>query len=352
MQNSSHEVVEGMPEQEAGSTIAVQQDSSAADDAGYVAGIDIGGTNLRLALANMDGTVVARDSSSTVGIRDPHAVIGLIHEGIRELLEKLSAPWTALHAVAAGAPGITNVDSGIVIATSYLMGWHDVPLRALLESALGAPAMVDNDVNLAALGEHWAGAAKGVQDFVFIGIGTGVGASIMLNGVPFRGSSWGAGEIGYMLVPEIKEFQSKPGEPGGLERVIGGDGIRAQWQSIWQADKTSLPNNLTATQIFDHALAGDPLAQSILEQTSRILSHAVCNINLVLNCPLFVLGGGVGVHPGLCKATEEMLNRLKMRDQPQLITSALGADAQQMGALRLALDLAGVRKVGAGRDQR
>jgi glucokinase len=351
MQNCSHEVVEEMTQQQAGSTIAAQHDSSAAKDSGYVAGIDIGGTNLRLVLANMAGTVVARWSSSTVGVRDPHAVIALINEGISELLEQLSAPRSALNAVAAGAPGITNVESGVVIATSYLMGWRDIPLRALLESALGAPSTVDNDVNLAAIGEHWVGAAKGVQDFVFIGIGTGVGASIMINGDPFRGSSWGAGEIGYMLVPEIKEFQSKPGEPGGLERVIGGDGIKAQWQSIWRADKTSLPNNLTATQIFDRALAGDPLAQSILEQTARMLSHAIYNISLVLNCPLFVLGGGVGVHPGLCTATEEMLNRLKMRGQPKLTTSALGADAQQMGALRLALNLAGVRGKGAGRDQ-
>lgn len=340
-----------MTQQQASRIIAAQPDSPTPEDGGYVAGIDIGGTNLRLALADMAGTVVARWSSSIVGVRDPHAVIALINEGIRELLAKLSVPRSALHAVAAGAPGITNVESGVVIATSYLMGWRDIPLRALLEGALGAPAVVDNDVNLAAIGEHWVGAAKGVQDFVFIGIGTGVGAGIMLSGAPFRGSSWGAGEIGYMLVPEIQEFQSRPGEPGGLESVIGGDGIKAQWQRIWRSDKTSAPNDLVATQIFDRALAGDALAQSILEQTARMLSHAVYNINLVLNCPLFVLGGGVGVHRGLCNATEEMLNRLKMSGQPKLTTSALGADAQQMGALRLALDLAGIRKKGAVREQ-
>jgi glucokinase len=340
-----------MAQQQAGSIVAANQESSAADDSGYVAGIDIGGTNLRLALADMAGTVVARWSSSTVGVRDPHSIIALIREGIHELLDRRSAPRSALHAVGAGAPGITNVDNGVVIATSYLMGWRDIPLRALLEDALGATAMVDNDVNLAAIGEHWIGAAQGVQDFVFIGIGTGVGASIVLNGVPFRGSGWGAGEIGYMLVPEMKEFPSRPGEPGGLERVIGGDGIKAQWQSIWRADKTSLPKNLTATQIFDGALAGDTLAQSMLEQTARLLSHAIYNISLVLNCPLFVLGGGVGVHSGLREATEEMLNRLKMRGQPKLITSALGAEAQQTGALRLALDLAGARKKEAGGDE-
>jgi glucokinase len=332
-----------------GSIIAVQQETSATKDAGYVAGIDIGGTNLRLGLADTTGAVGARWSATTVGIRDPHAVIALVKQGIHELLDKAAAPHSALNAVAAGAPGITNVDTGVVIATSYLMGWRDIPLRALLEDALGAPAIVDNDVNLAAVGEHWAGAAKKVQDFIFIGIGTGVGASIVLNGAPFRGSSWAAGEIGYMLVPEIREFQSNPGEPGALESVIGGEGIKAQWQTHWRTDKTSLPNDLNATQIFDHAVAGDTLAQSILERTARMLSHAIYNIHLVLNCPLFVLGGGVGLHPALRQTTEEMLAGIKMRGRPRLITSSLGPDAQLMGALRLALDLAGVQAKETGR---
>jgi glucokinase len=328
-----------------GAVVAQQHPSSRTPDSGYVAGIDIGGTNLRIALADMTGSVIARSSSAIAGVRGPDAVLALIKDGVEQLLLKVSAEQGALRAVAAGAPGITDVDAGVVIATSYLMGWRDIPLRAMLEDALNTSAMVDNDVNLAAVGEHWRGSAQGMPDFVFIGIGTGVGASIVLNGAPFRGAGWAAGEIGYMLVPDTPEVSGKPGEPGALESVIGGEGIKAQWHSRWDREKTALPADLPATQIFDHALAGDPLAQSVLERTARMLSHAIYNISLMLNCPLFVLGGGVGVHPALRSTTEEMLTRLNMRGQPQLTTSALGVDAQMMGAIREALDLAAVRSL-------
>jgi len=200
------------------------------EDSGYVAGIDIGGTNLRVALADNTGAVLAKWSSTTVGVSGADAVMVLIREGVELLLRQISAPHGALKAVAAGAPGITDVDAGIVIATSYLMGWRDVPLRAMLEDTLNAPAAVDNDVNLAAIGENWAGAAKGVRDFVFLAIGTGIGSGIVLNGCPFRGSNWAAGEIGYMLVPGVPDAPWNQGEPGALESMIGGEGIKAQWQ--------------------------------------------------------------------------------------------------------------------------
>ncbi len=322
---------------------AAQRDSIATADIDYVVGIDIGATNLRLALADLTGAIAAKWSSSTAGVRNAEAVVELIRGGVENLLQQVSAPPHTLKAVAAGAPGITDVDAGIVIATSYLMGWRNVPLRMLLEQALNAPAIVDNDVNLAAVGESWAGAAQGVSDFVFLAIGTGVGASIVLNGSPFRGTTWAAGEIGYMLVPDTADDAVDHGEPGALESLIGGEGIKEQWQTLWSAKKTSLPKDLTATQIFDHAHAGDALAQAILQRTARILSRAIYNVTLVLNCPLFVLGGGVGVHPGLLRATQAMLEQLKMRSQPKLTLSDLGTDAQLMGALRLALDLAGSR---------
>ncbi|WP_263356450.1 ROK family protein [Acidicapsa ligni] len=306
----------------------------------YVVGVDIGGTNLRLALTDMSGTIVARWSTGTVGIREASRVVELICDGVDHLLQQVGASRNSLRAISAGAPGITNVDDGIVIATSYLMGWRDVPFRALLEDALGIPAAVDNDVNLAAIGESWAGAGASTRDFVFLAIGTGVGAGIMLNGRPFRGMSWTAGEIGYMLVPGTPERPADLGQPGALETIIGGEGIKDQWRSLWRADSTALPQELTATQIFDHALQGDALAQTILNQTARLLANTIYNISLVLNCPLFVLGGGVGIHPALRDATQEILHKWGTRVQPQLLLSTLGADAQLMGAIRLALDTA------------
>ena len=148
------------------------QESAAA----YVVGADIGGTNLRLALADGAGAMLGRWSTSTVRARDAEAVVRLMREGVDTLLREASLPQDVLRAIACGAPGITNVDKGVVIATSYLMGWQDVPLRALLETEFKVPSAVDNDVNLAAVGEQRAGVAQGEANFVFLAIGTGIGA--------------------------------------------------------------------------------------------------------------------------------------------------------------------------------
>src|ERR1700677_5009577 len=197
----------------------------------YVIGADIGGTNVRLALADGAGQLISRWSASTVGASDAHAVVRMMRQGVDQLLRDTRLPIESVSAIAAGAPGITNVDSGVVIATSYLMGWRDVPLRQMLESEFGVPAFVDNDVNLAAIGELRAGLAQGATDFVFLAIGTGVGAGIVLKGEVHHGSIWTAGEIGYMLVPGISDAPVKRGEPGALESLVGGEGIRQQWQN-------------------------------------------------------------------------------------------------------------------------
>ncbi len=312
-------------------------------ETGYVVGADIGGTSLRLALAGMDGKVLAKWKVSTAGIRDPDIVVGLLQEGVDELLQQNRLSRSLLRAVAAGAPGVTNVDEGVVIATSYLMGWRDVPLRALLEARLGVPAAVENDVNTAAIAESQIGAGQGVRDFVFLAVGTGIGAGIVLNGRLFHGMNWSAGEIGYLLVPGTSVKPVETGEPGALESIVGGEGIKAQWQNLWREDLTQLPRDLVATQIFDHALAGDGLAQKVLNRSAQTLAYAVYNIAVVLNCPLFVLGGSVGMHPALWKSTQEILGQRDKRVQPKLVRSTLGPDAQVNGAICLALEAASSR---------
>ncbi|MGA7410347.1 MAG: ROK family protein [Bryobacteraceae bacterium] len=307
---------------------------------GHVIGVDIGGTNLRLSLADMTGLVVRKWSGLTVAVSDADAVVGLICTGVDALLEEASLPHASLRALAAGAPGITDTDRGIVIATSYLMGWRNVPLRALLEGKLGVPVSVENDVNVAALGESWAGAARGISDFVFLAIGTGIGAGIVLNGQLFRGKGWAAGEVGYMLVPGVSETPVEPGTPGALEDAVGGEGVKAQWQRQWSESKTSLPKNARATEIFDHALEQNPLAQEVLQFSARTLAYAIYNMSVVLNCPLFVLGGGVGRHPALFDATRRFLEQRKTPVQPQVLASTLGSEAQLTGAIFLALETA------------
>ena len=302
----------------------------------HLIGVDIGGTNLRVALANLKGEIVARVATTTTNVREPLNVVERIRECAQRLLEDAQLSLEHVAAIGAGAPGLTDAGNGIVIATSYLMGWRDVPLKAMLEDALDVPASVDNDVNLAALGESRFGAGRGLKDFVFLAIGTGLGAGIILNGELFQGSAWTAGEIGYMLVPGISEEPPALGEPGGLEGLVGGEGLRLRWQSQWSRQKTQLPPELTATQIFNAAVAGDDLAIGLLDLAARTLAYVIFDITLILNAPLFVLGGSVGLHAALRDRTQAVLEMHARRLRPKMVLSALGGDAQLMGAIRLA----------------
>lgn len=310
----------------------------------HLLGVDIGGTNLRVALAHAKGGIVARSSATTTNMRDAEAVVRKTSECAQQLLKDANLSLEQVAAIGAGAPGLTNAESGVVIATSYLMGWRDVPLKAMLEDELGIPASVDNDVNLAALGESCFGVGRGCQEFVFLAIGTGVGAGIILKGEVFQGATWTAGEIGYMMVPCVSEAPAALGKPGGLEGVVGGEGLRTQWRSQWSTEKTPLSQDLTATEMFDAALSGDVLANMLLDRAARALAYAVFNITLILNASLYVLGGSVGLHNALRERTQAVVDTYARRLRPRLVLSALGNDAQLMGAIRLAQIASGKRQ--------
>jgi glucokinase len=304
---------------------------------GHVLGVDIGGSNMRIALADMKGTVLSKWSTSTKRTSSPGMVVEQIRTGVTKLLEQASVPRRSLLAIAAGAPGITDADSGVVVATSYLRGWRNVPFRSLLESALHIPAAVENDVRLAAIGEHSAGAARGVRNFVFLAIGTGIAAGIFANGKLVHGADSTAGEVGYMHVPGTPEEVAKRGAPGSLESTIGGEGVRQQWLRVCREARVPPGRDLNATEIFEHARAGEVHAMTVLDQSARVLAYAVYNISLVLNSALFVLGGGVGMSAPLRDATQCFLDQYNEPVPPKLIVSSLGPDAQLIGAIRLAL---------------
>jgi glucokinase len=305
---------------------------------GHVIGVDIGGSNLRIALANLQGRILGKSTASTRSTSSPEVVVKQIRRGVHDLLRQASIPHSSLLAAAAGAPGVTDRSAGMVFATSYLKGWKNVLLGPLLESALCIPAVVENDVKLAAIAESWMGAARGIPDFVFLAIGTGIAAGIFVNGQLVHGADWVAGEVGYLIVPGTPDTPVKQGWPGPLESMIGGEGIRQSW--LRANSKAAESRDLSATGIFYHALAGNRRAKTILEQSARILAYAIYNISTVLNSSLFVLGGGVGTNGPLLAATRRILEPYTQPARPKLITSALGADAQLMGAIRLALDKA------------
>ena len=309
-------------------------------DYGYVAAVDIGGTNLRLVVADMAGAIVGKWMGSTVGASSPGQVVQLIRKGVKHIQRQTGVREETLLAIAAGAPGVADSKNGVVLLTSYLGGWKDVPLGKLLEEALDAPAVIENDVRLGAVGERWKGSARGLDNFVFLAIGTGIAAGICVNGELLRGPEFAAGEVGYLVVPGTPEVGVREGTPGPLESVIGGEGIKVQWRQFTQRMYGEALSDLSATDIFDRALDGDEYARQVLDRTAKILAHAVYNISVVLNCPHFILGGGVGTSAILRDAAERVLESYTEPTRPKLSLSSLGPEAQLIGAVRLALDAA------------
>lgn len=313
---------------------------------GYVAGADIGGTRVRMMLSDLAGNVVTQ-SSVLLGTRDkkPESVCRIVVEGLRNMCRDSGIPISKVLHLSAGAPGITNTDTGVVLSAPNLDQWNDVPFKALLEKESGLPVVVENDTNLAALGESWRGSARGVESFVFIALGTGVGAGIFINGQLHRGAQWSAGEIGYFGVRGQKRTPTRMRELGQLERMIGGGGIEGEWHRLLEKTPPRSPSDrkqhgelkqLKAGQIFDLAAEGDRTAAEVVRFTATLLSDAIADIALLLNPAVVVLGGGVGSHPELCRITEKLLQENEFA-HPKLRSSSLGTHAQLFGAVSLSL---------------
>jgi glucokinase len=307
---------------------------------GYVAAADIGGTRLRMMLADLNGSVLTQWSVLLAAKqKTPAAVCSLVSEGIKTMCRQSGTPLRKVLHLTAGAPGITNVETGVVVSAPNLTHWNDVPLRELLTAEVRIPCTVENDTNLAALGEHWRGAARGIENFVFIALGTGVGAGIFLRGQLHHGAQWSAGEIGYFGVGSKKRETMKVREMGQLEQAIGGHGIEEEWLRVLQRSAVTSNREFTplkATQVLDLAKDGDRSAIEVVRYTARILADAIADISLLLNPEMIVLGGGVGSHQELCAATEKLIQRHEFA-QPILRSSGLGTQAQLHGAISLGL---------------
>jgi len=305
----------------------------------YVAGADIGGTRLRMMLADLDGRPVAQWACK-LGARekDPVSICHLLRGGLTQMCAEAKVSLKKVKHLTVGAPGVTDVARGVVLSAPNLTGWDEVQLRALLEDQLGFEVIAENDTNLAAVGEHWHGAAENVDDFVFIAMGTGVGAGIFLGGQIHHGSAWSAGEIGYLGVPGMPREPLEMHRTGQLERVIGGGGIEAQWrEELSRANRDDAElRALRASQIFDRAASGDVQAKAVLKDTARILADAIATITLLFNPSLVVMGGGIGSHLALCEAVGGVLAESDF-PHPRVRCSVLGPEAQLYGSVALSL---------------
>jgi glucokinase len=306
---------------------------------GYVAGIEISDTQIRLSIANLTGEVIG-ESEGEIGEKSwPMAVVERMVALLASLRESLRIPAKRLLAVGVAAPGITDVNAGIVVSVPTMQGWENVPLGRLLAERLHAQVIVENDVNIAALGEHSYGMAQGEPNFAFVHIGRGVGAGLIINGQIHHGPEWTAGEIGYLPVPGSSVQAVRKSQIGALESAIGSVGIERQWREQVSNNGADPSASTCALRILDLALEGDVVAQRILDSVSECVATVCSYLSLILNCSLIVFGGELGMHPALLQAVNV---RLEDHDfaRPRLAITQLGAKAENRGALRVALQAA------------
>lgn len=297
---------------------------------GYVAGIDLGPTHTRLAVADLRGEPLAHRIVATPTQRSPAALLGRLASALRALMREAQAPADRLLAVGAGAPGAVDRDRGTVSLAPNLEGWTRVPMRDILENALEAPVLVENDVNLAVLGEHWRGAARGHATCVFVFVGTGIGAGVLIEGELHRGHHYMAGEIAVMCMgPQYVEVDF--GSRGCLETLAGLKALARRWPGAAQADPARW-----VLELFEAAQAGDGQAREAIQETAQLIAIAVANVGAVLDPSLVVLGGALFAQAEpLLHEVRAIVSRIA-RAPIEIVVSTLGKEAPLAGSLLVA----------------
>ena len=252
-----------------------------------MAGIDLGPTRTRLSVADLRGEPLAHRIVPTPAGIGPEALLSRLATSVRALMKETEAPPERLLAVTCGAPGVVDYERGVVILAPNLVGWSNVAVRDILERALEAPVVVENDVNLAVLGEHWRGAARGHDTCVFLFVGTGIGAGVLIDGELHRGHHFMAGEIAVMCMgPQYVDVDF--GRRGCLETLAGLQGLAARWPRSAHGD----PARWMA-ELFEAAGKGDQAAREAVDETARLIGIAVANVGAVVDPSLIVLGGAL-----------------------------------------------------------
>ena len=304
---------------------------------GCLLAVELSAENISFLLTDLNGSELdAQKITLAKRKTTPEEICGYILEELKALLKRQRKTREQLLALVVGVPAITNVEEGSVLSISNLEGWRSVPLRAMLGKMMNCLVIVENDMNLAAQGEQYCGAAQGEQDFVFIHIGTNVGAGVFLGGRIHHGSQWSAGEIAYLRLPSIPRRQPTIHEFGELETVLTSTGILKSWhEEGGKAARTG--REMDAIGILNLAQAGDLRAEKIVRHRAEIVADVIVNLSLILNPGLILLGGEVGSHPVLIDFVRKQLEGDEFA-VTRVSSSAPGNRAVLWGAISLALE--------------
>ncbi|MBV9611342.1 MAG: ROK family protein [Acidobacteriaceae bacterium] len=249
----------------------------------YAIGIDLGGTNLRVAAIDSDGALIDRVSAPVIYSSGPEHVVRKICEVVTEVRSRAGA--SGLRGVGIGVPGFIDIDAGVVEGAANLPGFQGFPIRDAVQKALGTPIILENDANAAALGEMWMGAGRNVKDLILITLGTGIGGGIVVDGNVLHGFLGMAGELGHMTIfPDGNPCGC--GNCGCLEKHASATAIAAMGRMM------HFGAQVTAKDVHELALEGNEHAKLVFASMGRALGIALANLINLFNFPLYLISGG------------------------------------------------------------
>ncbi|HEL2499023.1 TPA: ROK family glucokinase [Streptococcus suis] len=314
-----------------------------------IIGIDLGGTSVKLAILTTEGEIQEKWSIKTNILDDGSHIVPDIIDSIQHRFETHGLTKDNFLGIGMGSPGVVDSEAGTVIG-AYNLNWKTLQLvKDQFESALGLPFFIDNDANVAALGEQWVGAGNNNPNVVFMTLGTGVGGGVIAAGNLIRGVKGAGGELGHITVDFDEPFACTCGKKGCLETVASATGIvnlsrRYADQYAGYAKLKQMIDDgqdVTAKDVFDLAKEGDDLALIVYRHFSEYLGVACANIAAVLNPAYIVLGGGVSA------AGELLLDGVRkvfaensfpqIKESTQIVLATRGNDAGVLGAASLVL---------------
>ena len=305
-----------------------------APDAGFIVGVDVGRRVVHVAVADLDGTVVARSEEPNRS-RSGATLLHTVAETVRRTVAAAGLSGGDIVVTVVGTPGIPDAAAGSILRAPNLPGWERRGLLRELTSALGAhgsEVVVENDANLCAIGEHARGVARGVGVVACLVVGTGIGLGIVIDGKLFRGAHGAAGEIADLPFGRVPAGATVH-RPGPVE-------IAAAGQAVVSAAQDAGLSSPTAKAVFDLARDGDVRALAVVEAEAVKLAHVVSVVTTVLDPGLIVLAGGIGRNADLLAGPMRRELATAVPLVPDVVGGHLGDDAVLVGAIATAMDTA------------
>ncbi|MGV1909913.1 ROK family transcriptional regulator [Agrobacterium vitis] len=299
-----------------------------APDAGFVIGMDIGATTIRVAIADIAGTIV-HEVEKSAGEHGGEALLAHVSGVVEASLKKARVSRSKVLLAAVAMPGVIDPETGRLSLAPNLSEIGSLDVIKALQGIFRCDVIIENDVNAAVLGESWKGSGIGLDSVAFVSLGTGIGLGVLFNGKLMRGAKGAAGEIGYLPFG-ADPYNSESLERGALECAIGARGILERYGNPGDG-------GMTVRDILEAAEKGDAKALATVQETARLAALLVVSVHAMLDPGKIILGGNVGRNPLMVRMVKEAL-ATSTRSSISLEASTLASRATLVGAVAIALN--------------